>query len=162
VSAVNKIKKWALEERTIALAVGHTHQEIAEILTNDLDGKDTISQPTVSRFLKDVYEQRKSALGPIIKNYVETKLGSDLEILDELKRDNLNVYRGLVTGVVTPEGGIKYGFKERMASHDRLHELIKTTLRFVGVPGDGGIPGSADPVDLEQFRTDEKVKKGNG
>ena len=154
--SVDKIKKYQLEDRILALSVGHTTQEIATIVTDELNGQDSISQPTVARFIKKTREEREEVARPIINKHLADHLTTDLEILEELKRDNLAVYRGHVQGVVMPEGGLKFGWKERMDAHDRLHDLLKTTFKFIGVGDDTTGKLGAHPVDIEQFRKDEK------
>ena len=66
----NKIRRYDFEKSTLDLAnKGMTSMEISQILTKKLGGSDTISQPTVSRFLqqestvrKDVFETNKEIL----------------------------------------------------------------------------------------------------
>ena len=156
-----KIEKYRLEDRTLVLdAEGKTTLEIAEVLTKELEGLATISQPTVSRWLKKTRKKRKNAAQPILEKYLEESLPSDLKILDELSTTYLAVFRNRVVGEITGEEAKKFNLKTRMAAGDRLHAIIQTKLRFIGIdPGDDDFD-SVHPVDLAQFRTDaDKLQK---
>jgi hypothetical protein len=97
--AQDKIKKYELEQDVLAIR-GKTHIEIAKALTELLKGRgieDSISQPTVSRYLKSVDEERKSASKAVLNEYINITLPADLKILDELSGFYLTIFRNKLT-----------------------------------------------------------------
>ncbi len=160
-SAQNKILKYNLEDRLLALsALRKTHDEIAKILTQELAGKDTISQNTVSRFLKKVREDRKEIAGAILVDYLSESLPADLSLLDELLKFHAVIFRGKLAAFIetAAEGATKsepVTLQDRRVAARDIHMIIQTKLRFVGI---GGTEGEGDdginPVDLAKFRRD--------
>jgi len=157
-STINKIEKYGLTDRILALqGQGKPTQEIADIVSGELEG-DNISQSAVSRYLKKVRVERKEAADQVITEYVKAELTGDLDMLKMMKQDYLsfrNTCLGVLTGKVvaeiSPNGVIVYDLKTLMTLDDKLHELIKTTLRFVGA--DGGDDGEKrHPVDLSKYK----------
>ena len=156
-----KIEKYRLEDRTLVLdAEGKTTLEIAEVLTKELEGLATISQPTVSRWLKKTRKDRKNAAQPILDKYLGETLPNDLKILDELLKKYLAISRNTVAGEIVGENSQKYDLKTQMAAEDRITHIIGMKLRFVGIDPGGEDFDSVHPVDLAQYRTDaDKLKK---
>ena len=71
-SAKNIIKTYHLEDKVRVLKVqGLSDQEIADRLNKeDLVGKDSISQPTVSRFVKKDRKLRSKTAKTIVDDYL--------------------------------------------------------------------------------------------
>lgn len=172
-SAPNKIKKFQLEERTRVLETqGHKHYEIADILTQELSGKGSISQATVSRFLKDEKSKRESVARVVMENYVEATLPGDLKLLDEimgdwviLRRNESQKLHNLIAGIKIIANGKEVEFSEKRLAFidEKLHEILRTKFRFVGVGGDG--EGKRyDPVDFSKYRLsdDDRKEMNNG
>lgn len=173
-AAQDKIKKYELEEDLLAIR-GKAHIEIAKALTEILKKRnidDSISQPTVSRHLKAIDDERKSASKAVLNEYIAITLPADLKILDELSQFYLTIFRNKLTELLTRieqaaekiEGisssrvidiGIFKGLledmkdlnkslkdtlnvdlKERFMAGDRLHDIVKTKLKWVGIEGD--------------------------
>ena len=157
-AAQNKIEKYQLGDKVLALAgTGATAQAIAEILTEDLEG-DSISQPTVSRYLQKVRGERAVAAQTVMDNFVEVELPADLQILSDIKTDYLSFRNdikdrmtGTITATIMPQGmeTVPATLKNLMTIDNALHELVKTTLRFVGV-GDNDMPGLAEAIKLAE------------
>ena len=143
-TAPNKIDKLELGDRVLELsAEGETSQSIADIVTAEITtGK--ISQPTVSRYLKKVRVKRAAQALSVMQGYVQVELPTDLAILSDIKRDYVSLrksvfdrFTGVVAGKILP-GGIEpvpATLKNLMLLDNALHELVKTTLRFVGAGG---------------------------
>ena len=156
-----KIDKFQLSDRVLVLdAQGKTTMEIASILTKELEGRTHISQPTVSRWLKKTRKDRKIAAQHVLEEYLEETLPSDLKLLDEMSATYLAVFRNKVAGEIAGKSAEKFDLKTRMMAGDRLHAIIQTKLRFIGIDGVGDDMDAIHPVDLAQYRTDaEKLKK---
>lgn len=162
--AEQKIIKHGLQERTLALRDQYTHREIADILTKELAGKDSISQPAVSRFLKKVSKRRSEILGPIRDKFVETELESDLKIL----KQNLKDAQGLretalshISGKVSPINKDQaYNIADFLKFDNVVQNYLKITFHFCGVGDDEGSIGEAThPVDLTKYKTEEKAEQ---
>ena len=156
-----KIDKFQLCDRTLVLdAQGQTTMEIAAILTKELEGRTHISQPTVSRWLKKTRKSRQTAAQKVLEEYLEETLPSDLKLLDELSSTYLAVFRNKVAGEIAGKSSEKFDLKTRMMAGDRLHAIIQTKLRFIGIDGAGDDIDAMHPVDLALYRTDaEKLKR---
>uniref|UniRef100_A0A6M3J405 Uncharacterized protein n=1 Tax=viral metagenome TaxID=1070528 RepID=A0A6M3J405_9ZZZZ len=175
-AANNKIEQYNLQDRTLSLkAEGYPTRRIAEFLTEDLAGKDTISQPTVARWLANERRKRKAAAEVILDDYISTSLPADLNILDEMVETFLSIFRYntgglnktlklLQTGVVDlkiyrelkieldKERSINIrepDLKTGMQAADRLRDLLNTKFRFIGV-------GDPDDDSITKVRADER------
>lgn len=162
--AEQKIIRYGLQERALALREQYTHREIADILTKELAGKDTISQPAVSRFLKKVTKHRSKILGPIRDKFVATELESDLKIL----KQNLKDAQGLretafnqMTGRVTPiNKNQAYNMADFLRFDNVVQSYLKIVFHFCGVTDEGAGHGEdGHPVDLSEFETKEKTEE---
>ena len=156
-----KIEKFQLADRILVLDTqGKTTLEIAAILTEELEGRTHISQPTVSRWLKKTRKSRKTAAQHVLEEYLEETLPSDLKLLDEMLTTYLPVFRNKVAGEIAGKSSEKFNLKDRMMSGDRILAIIQTKLRFIGIDGAGDDMDAIHPVDLTQYRTDaEKLKR---
>ena len=155
-AAADKIEKYGLTERVLTLSgQGKPTQEIADIIT--AEGPTTLSQSTVARYLAKVKQRRRDAADQVVSEFIRTELPNDLSVLKQLKQEYLSVRNRLfayLTGQVASDIGMKidYDLKNLMALDDRLHDLVKTTLRFVGADGDGDDDKGRHPVDLSKYR----------
>lgn len=156
-ASVQKIEKYGLQERTLTLlSEGHSHQEIAEILTKELEGRDTISQPAVSRWLKKVRRRRQEVVQPKVDKFLEETVESDLKCLQEMMDFQYQQFKGRLAADISGGQPRILGLKERNQAHDRLLEILKVKFRWMGIDGDQGTGDVLDPVDLSKFRNELK------
>lgn len=158
----SKIEKYRLEQRCIALfRAAHTTGSIADVLTADLAERnieDTISQPTVSRWLKPYRDEAKEETEQIITDHIKAQVKDDLAVVDEVEAWHLAQFRT----PITPEDPNyeKMSTRERSELGMRVIKIIETKLRFaLGDPAGGG--RSCSPVDLEQFRNEVAEMRGD-
>lgn len=176
----NKIQQYGLGNRALELhAEGYVHRQIAKILTEELAGKDSVSQATVSRWLLKERRKRKAVAEVILDDYINVSLPADLKILDELTETLLSIFRYNTGGlnkilkllqanvvdleayrslkieldaqqsINLPPTDLKVG----MQASDRLHQILNTKFRFLGV-GDPDEEGTAkvDAKEREELR----------
>ena len=151
-AAVNKIEKYNLQNRVLALSgEGNTTHQIAAILTEEAEGRYSISQPTVSRWLKTVREDRAEQTKQLVHDHVKEHVPADLQALEDLESEYLAIFNN-------PE---QYNLKDRMAAGDRIVKIIDTKLKYAGIlENPDALPGgSEDPVDLDEFRSTLSEKK---
>ena len=179
-AANNKIEQYNLQTRTLELkAEGYPTRRIAEFLTEDLAGKDTISQPTVARWLAKERLKRKAAAEVILDDYISTSLPADLNILDELAETFLSIFRyntgacnkvlkllqaEVVDLKIYKELRIKLGadksinlrepdLKIGMQAADRLQSILNTKFRFIGVGDpDDETTAKVDAAEREELK----------
>lgn len=189
-AAQNKIIKYQLTERVLELR-SLPHEQIAEKLTSELRGKgidDSISQPSVSRWLKKYSQECKEKATAVLNEYLDITLPADLKILDELSEFYLIIFRDrlgqIIASVETVTGKIekvmsgkvvsmdsfrdllvdmksirddiqnslKIDLRDRFAAGDRLHAIIQTKLRWIGIdPGEGEKVGDLSAEDKEIY-----------
>ena len=140
---VNKIEKNNLQGRCLALfREGRTTAEIADILTQELAGIDTISQPSVSRWLKPIRDDERDETRKRIHDHIKATVESDLDILDEVEGFMVQEFRNPANTVLqrsdfglkalrVVETKLKYALSDPTSTQDGLH-----------------------PVDLDAFRND--------
>lgn len=161
---LNKIEKYNLAERVLALAAeGKTTAQIADILTAELTGTDSISQPAVSRWLKSVREERSNQTKQIVHDHIKATVPKDLEALDEVEEFMLSVFRNTKKNPETGKNeSAGYELRTRADAGMKAVKIIETKLRFAGVLDDPERSGArVDPVDLEQFKNDlQELKEG--
>lgn len=191
-STNNKIDQYNLQDRVLSLrAAGNSTRVIAQILSDELDGKDTISQPSVSRWIKKETQRRKAVSDVVIEDYITTSLPGDLKILDELAETYLGLFRhntGALNKVLKflqssvpslddyralkaelesylpaqkTKGNLnipieidKPNLQTGMQAGDRLHSILQTKFRFIGV-GDQDEEGSAKMTERERKELQE-------
>ena len=165
-SKINKIEKYNLQERTLALsAQGHTTALIAAKLTEELQGRDTISQPRVSVWLKRIRKERSEQTREQFQDFVKTELPTDLKALKEIEGWHLDLFRADKLKEHLKSIGIQdqkaediaqiiiADFHTRSSAAMKALKIIETKLRFAGVlEDDGGAGSAAEPVDLDQYR----------
>lgn len=174
-SAVNKIEKYNLQDRTLALAAeGKSTDAIAKILTEELEGKDSVSQTRVAAWLKKVRQERSEETRHVVREYIKSTVPKDMEALNEIEAWLLDIFRnqesikdpetGDVTCIKLPAGK-EHDLRIRSEAGMKAVKIIETKLRFAGLLENPDIPGSGiDPIDLEGFRKDvqkdmKKLKK---
>ena len=140
----SKIEKYGLEARTAALAFDEHRntREIADILTAELDGRDTISQSAVSSWLKPIREQNRDQAHDTINKHIKEKLDSDLESVEEIQLFLMNEMRDEESHTVMQRADL--GVKAL--------RVIDTKLRW-GLGGEGS-GDRIDPVDLDAFKNE--------
>ena len=154
------IEQYALADRILALsASGKKDYQIAEILNReDLAGRDSISQPTVSRWLKKVREERGKTARGIVDDYLKESIPKDLELLDELTQFHLVIFRGNTAILEAEDGGkvraATINLDTRRTAARDIHAILQTKMKFVGVDeNSGGGAATGDPVDLDRYRS---------
>ena len=160
---IPKIEQYNLGERVLTLVgEGKTTARIADILTTELAGTDTISQPAVSRWLKAAREERSNQTKQLVHDYIKAQVPKDLEALDEVEEFMLTVFRNSQKNPETGEDeSANYELRTRADAGMKAVKIIETKLRFAGVLDDPERSGSrVDPVDLEQFKNDLQELKG--
>jgi len=161
----SKIEKYNLEARceTLAFDMGKSVDEIAEILTKDLAGRDTITKSSVARWLQPRRDKIRDQIQTRLNEHAQEKLDTDLECIEEIQ---LFFIRGMRNGIPAPcedseeQKYFNLDIKERAEMGMKAARVIDMKLaRSLGDPTGGGGSG-LDPVDLEEFRNDlDQVKK---
>lgn len=134
-AAQNKIEKYGLAERILALAAqpDATTLKIAEVVTGELRARgvaDSISQPTVSRFLKAVRQERGEQTRQIVHDHIKATVPADLAALDEIEAWLLEVFRDHRRSLAR----IRQEFVAALASKKRwgAAEVVDLFTRVVG------------------------------
>jgi len=166
--SANLIGQYHLEERILTLSLnGRTQTQISEEVSAELPDDVTVSQSTISRYLKTVKEQRAAQTDAVIGEYVDRELPGDLKILGDIKKQYLEfqakilaVAQGAVKDI-SKDPFLTYDLRTLFAVNDRLRELVKDTLKILGVDADGDGESRFDPVDLSKYEKDlDKLKEG--
>ena len=147
----SKIEKYGLEGRVSVLAFDEhkNTREIADILTEELAGKDTISQSAVSNWLKPIREENKAQAHDTINKHIKEKLDTDLESVEEIQLFLMNEMRDQDAHTVMQRADL--GVKAL--------RVIDTKLRW-GLGGGQGSGDRIDPVNLDDFKNEvEDLKK---
>ncbi len=168
-AAVNKIEKYGLQERVLALTgEGKTTAVIADIITSELNQRDAISQPTVARWLKSVRQERSEQTRDIVQKHLEISLPADLDALEEIEKAVLGIFRNqaLPAGVpgeeINPEqpnpeqsadssSSAPFDLRTRLDAGMKVIKIIETKLRYAGIL-ENPDAHDASPVDLDEFR----------
>ena len=148
----SKIEKYKLEARceNLAFDLGKTVDEIAEILTSDLAGRDTITKSSVARYLQPRRDQIRDQIQTRLNEHAQEKLETDLECIEEIQLFLINEMRNQEAHSVKDRS--EYGMKAARVIDMKL-------ARSLGDPTGGGGSGF-DPVDLDEFRNDlDRVKE---
>lgn len=159
------IETYKLGDRILSLtAQGKKARDVADILNREeLAGKDSISQPTISRWLKKVRKDRGVTAKGIVDDYLKESIPKDLELLDEIVHFHLVLFRGKVT-ILEKDGekvkAAEVGLNERRTAARDIHSILQTKMRFIGVDGDTG-SAEGDGLDLDQFRTEQEKEAVN-
>lgn len=90
-SQEKKIVRLRLEQKVLNLfEEGKTDEQIAEVLSKELEGEETISQPTVSRWLKPIRQLRKQLSANIVFEHINEGLLNDAAKLSKIETQMLN------------------------------------------------------------------------
>jgi len=149
----NKIEKHKLTQRVLALyEQKRTTAEIADILTEELGGADTISQATVSRFLKPYREEYKEQARDKVSRHINEKIENDLAAMDEVEAFFFGLFKDKDVCI-----------KERGDAGLKALKVIETKLRYALIDSSTGA-STCHPVDLSAFRADldELKERDNG
>jgi len=140
---INKIEKNNLQGRCMDLfREGRTTAEIADILTQELAGVDTISQPSVSRWLKPIRDDERDETRKRIHDHIKQTVESDLEILDEVEGFMVQEFRN-------PENSVL----QRSDFGLKALRVVETKLKYA-LTDPTNTQDTLHPVDLESFRND--------
>ena len=150
----SKIIKHHLVDLSLELrGQGKSTTKIAELLTLELAKReptilnidtgelehDTISQPTVYRFIKAVDKERAATTKAIVQDYLKESTPKDLEALDEVLNFNMAILKNekVTVDPKNPENQTlvkgDYDVKLRQAAGREVINTVATKLRFSGV-----------------------------
>jgi hypothetical protein len=150
----SKIIKHHLVDLSLELrGQGKSTTKIAELLTLELAKReptilnidtgelehDTISQPTVYRFIKAVDKERAATTKAIVQDYLKESTPKDLEALDEVLNFNMAILKNekVTVDPKNPENQTlvkgDYDVKLRQAAGREVVNTVATKLRFSGV-----------------------------
>lgn len=177
--AINKIERHGVAPRVLALSgEGKTTHEISQILNEEAAGEYTISQPTVSRWLKGVRQERGEQTRQIVHDHLRATVPTDLESINQVQSWLIDQFRSLdVVSVervsealgkpvdeetfkalvsIFPAAPLDLRTKAEIGM--KIVRVVDTKLRYAGVLEDPDSigAGSPDPVDLDDFRMDDK------
>lgn len=163
-AAINKIEKFNLSDRVLALSgKGKTTHEISQIITEEAQGKYSVSQPTISRWLKTVRQDRSEQTKQLVHDHIKEHVPHDLQALEDMEAEYLHIFNSKKELSEGKDEKLEYEFelKTRMSAGDRIVKIIETKLRYAGILEDPESAGrdSADPIDLDDFRTDTRDKE---
>ena len=163
--AQNKINTYGFGPKVIALEQeGLTHQQIADELTKILAGNDTISQPSVTRWLQKHKKEDSKLLNSIRREYREKEFAKDMEILNERIQYNYDICLDGFT-VKDTEGKkiFKSNFtvKEKREAEREMREWLKLKAHYCGLDAETGSGDSGTPVDIEKYRLDDRESACN-
>jgi len=147
----NKIKKYNLGHRILALHEDRTTTaKIAEVVSQELDG-DTISQATVARFLKPYRDEFKAQARDKVTRHIDAKIDNDLEAMDEVQAWFYGIFKNE-----------RINLKDRGDAGLKVIKVVETKLRYALIDNESG-SGRCDPVDLSRWRSDlEDLKERSG
>ncbi len=180
---INKVERFNLVERILALSgQGKNTYEIATILTKEADGKYSISQPTVARFLKGVRKDRSEQTRQIVQDYIKATVPADLDSIEEVQAWLIKQFRSIES--MTKEAvseAIGKPVSEKMfnrlieifPAHPldlrakaeigmKIIRIVDVKLKYAGIlegGGEGGSTTAADPIDLDEFRMEPTKKE---
>lgn len=140
-AAANKIIKYELGEKTLELAASCTTMEIARILTEEIQKKgvtDSVSQPSVARFIKAHRDERANQTKALVQSYVQGTTPRDLQILDDVMLGHYHIYKNLKPDPENPEKLIpgEYSFEQCSSAGMKAVRVIETKLRWSGALSD--------------------------
>lgn len=162
-AAKNIVRTYRLEDRIRVLKMqGLSDAQIADCLNKeDLAGKDSISQPTVSRFIKKDRKLRAAASKNLITDYMTESLPKDLVIIDEIVAFHYNIMhaklslRDTKTGTLTESSDFNLNDR-RIAARD-LNTVLKTKFDLIGGDSGSGTDLGESGIDLSRFRSEESL-----
>lgn len=144
-AARNKIEQMGLANRILELdgnGKGETGASIAAIINEELAGTATISQPTVSRWLKSVRKDRSEQTRDIVQKHLQVQLPKDLDALEEIQSFLFGIFRNVKAGESGEEIPAEYSEKDRTEAGMKAVKIIETKLRNAGVLEE---PPDSDP-----------------
>ena len=166
-AAKNIIKTYGLEKRICDLEQGgFSHVEIAnELNSKDLAGKETISQPTISRWLKKKKKEDGQVLSNIRREYREKEFAKDMEIINERIQFNYMICNDVVVlkdnkGKVTLKSEVPT--KDRREAEREMREWLKLKAHYCGLDAETGGMDAGSPVNLDDYRMDKEETACNG
>jgi uncharacterized protein (UPF0147 family) len=190
VPQANKIEKYELQTRVLELSVGRNTRQVAAAITEELQAKgvsDSISQATVSRYLKEIREERAELTRTKVQEHIQEHVPADLNAIEEIEGWLLERFRGKVNlddyinrlpgdrrqEPAPTEEDIQELAKEMAAIIDGDHKtraefgmkaarLIELKLKYAGIleNPEAARGTGADPADLDEFRQDMEAERG--
>ena len=151
-----KIEKYHLEDKCLDLSAspGMTGVKIAQVLTEQLGGKDTITQSTVCRWLKSVRDERADETREVYREFIKGRLPNDLDQIEEVQEFFLNIHRNL-TFDAEKKHFISADFSraERGEAGKSVVKIILDKLKLAGVE---------PPPDKPRYDTDDESLRPAG
>lgn len=135
--AANKILKYDLAEKALELSTSCTTMEISRLLTEQIQQKgiaDSISQPTVARFIKSHRDERANQTRALVEKYVQATTPRDLEILDDIMMGHFNIWKNRQPDPENPEQFTEgaYTDEQRSSAGMKAVRVIETKLKWSG------------------------------
>jgi hypothetical protein len=139
----SKIDKYKLEDFTLTMAgEGKTGTQIAnalnEYIKTKLEIDDSITQPSVARWLKQIREERKEATQRVVNEDIQKHAVADLQATNDFKNFFYEQFKKESNGL-----------KTRTKAAMNCLKVIETRLRLGGIGGDNE---SFHPVELQQMK----------
>jgi len=143
------LKKKHVERRQIARVIVDDY--IQESLPNDLKILDELSTFHLGIFRGTFLQTLETRLNTQIQRMDEL-MGRRVMKMDEV-REIKEILEGLQQQVESTQKDLTLDLKTRMSAGDRLHRIVETKLRFVGVPdGDEEAGGRLSPEEREELK----------
>lgn len=179
----NKIVVYNLQERLLQLSAqpGMTDERIAELLTQELGGRDTISASSVSRNRRILRAERASETKAAFQEHVKGHLPADLSALEEVELWLLSIFRNqaetiqvrnpemmndpeiqrLLAAMNASECPAGFDLKTRGQAAMMAVKVIETKLKFSGILGSasGGESAAVKKADEILEELDEKLRE---
>ena len=172
-SARNKIEKYNLGPEVLRLDAlpGMTTYRIAELLTEGLQGKDTITQSTVSRWLKGERKERRDQTRSVVNERLKKEVPKDLDALEEVQAWLMGIFRDQRELIkLNPEwekdpeikalmdkiqGGTDGGhdLRTRIDAAMKAVKVVEVKLKYAGILEDPLRPKALDDL------TDDELKE---
>ena len=148
---VNKIEKYELEKRVLALSgAGETTLSIAEIISKEIKEKgidDNISQAAVSRWIKSQRAERKEQTQQVVSDKIQETVTADMDALEVIKNKFFTEFNN--TG---------NNLKTRAQMGLNVVKVVETKLRFGGLGDD---KESIHPADIQSLKDNLEEFKNN-
>lgn len=146
VAGVSKIESLGLASKVVTLSGTLTSREIARRLQEE-DGVE-IAHNTVSRFLKDLREERAEQTKALVQDHMEQSLEHDLQLLDKLIQQEHEWFFSDDLKV-----------SEKLLVARELRQTIETKLKYSGAGGND--QQQVITVKLPDFLADEETETGD-
>lgn len=170
-SAQNKIEKYNLGSECLKLIAvpGATTHSVAAQLTERLEGRDTISQSTVSRWLQAERRERREETRKVVDEHIKEHVPKDLSALEEIETWLLGIFRNQAELLklrpeLAEDPEIKKLVEKIQGENTEAHDLrtradaamkavkvIELKLKYAGILEDPTRPKALDDLSDEEL-----------